>query len=102
MTVKSRLNEKMREGVAAVLPIALIVMVLCFTITPIPNDLMLSFVIGTVMLIVGMGLFTYGADASMTPLAYLTDNTTPESGIPAPRPRPVPSLSPCPFLLWRD
>ena len=68
MTVKSRLNEKMREGVAAVLPIALIVMVLCFTITPIPNDLMLSFVIGTVMLIVGMGLFTYGADASMTPM----------------------------------
>ena len=68
MAVKSRLNEKMREGVAAVLPIALIVMVLCFTITPIPTDLMLSFVIGTVMLIVGMGLFTYGAEASMTPM----------------------------------
>ena len=68
MAVKSRLNEKMREGVAAVLPIALIVMVLCFTVTPVPNDLMLAFVIGTVMLIVGMGLFTYGADASMTPM----------------------------------
>ena len=68
MAVKSRLNEKMREGVAAVLPIALIVMVLCFTITPIPTDLMLAFVIGTVMLIVGMGLFTYGAEASMTPI----------------------------------
>ena len=68
MAVKSRLNEKMREGVAAVLPIALIVMVLCFTVTPVPNDLMLAFVIGTVMLIAGMGLFTYGADASMTPM----------------------------------
>ena len=68
MAVRSGLNEKMREGVAAVLPIALIVMVLCFTITPIPTDLMLSFVIGTVMLIVGMGLFTYGADSSMTPI----------------------------------
>ena len=58
----------MREGVAAVLPIALIVMALCFTVAPIPNDLMLAFVIGTVMLIVGMGLFTYGAEASMTPI----------------------------------
>ena len=68
MAVKSQLSEKMREGVAAVLPIALIVMVLCFTVTPVPNDLMLAFVIGTVMLIAGMGLFTYGAEASMTPI----------------------------------
>ncbi len=68
MAVKTRLNEKMREGVAAVLPIALLVLALSFTIAPIPNDLMLAFVIGTVMLIVGMGLFTYGAEASMTPM----------------------------------
>ena len=68
MAVKSRLNEKLREGVAAVLPIALIVMVLCFTITPIPTDLMLAFVIGTVMLIVGMGFFQLGAEMSMTPI----------------------------------
>ena len=68
MTVKTRLYSKLREGVAAVLPIALIVMVLCFFVTPVPTDLMLAFVIGTVMLILGLGLFTYGAEASMTPM----------------------------------
>ena len=68
MTVKTRLYSKLREGVAAVLPIALIVMALCFFVTPVPTDLMLAFVIGTVMLILGLGLFTYGAEASMTPM----------------------------------
>ncbi len=68
MTVKTRLNSKLREGVASVLPIALIVMLLCFFVTPIPTDLMLAFVIGTAMLILGLGLFTYGAEASMTPM----------------------------------
>ncbi len=68
MTVKTRLYSKLREGVASVLPIALIVMLLCFFVTPIPTDLMLAFVIGTVMLILGLGLFTYGAEASMTPM----------------------------------
>ena len=68
MTVKTRLYSKLREGVAAVLPIALIVMALCFFVTPVPTDLMLAFLIGTVMLILGLGLFTYGAEASMTPM----------------------------------
>ena len=68
MTVKTRLYSKLREGIAAVLPIALIVMALCFFVTPVPTDLMLAFVIGTVMLILGLGLFTYGAEASMTPM----------------------------------
>lgn len=43
MTVKARLNLKLREGIASVLPIALIVMLLCFTITPVSTDLVLTF-----------------------------------------------------------
>lgn len=66
MTLKTRLGEKLKEGIASVLPIALIVAILCLTITPIPTDLMLSFIIGTAMLIIGLGLFTFGADNSMT------------------------------------
>ena len=66
MTVKTQLGEKLKEGIASVLPIALIVAILCLTITPIPTDLMLSFIIGTAMLIIGLGLFTYGADNSMS------------------------------------
>lgn len=66
MTLKTRLGEKLKEGIASVLPIALIVAILCLTITPVPTDLMLSFIIGTAMLIIGLGLFTFGADNSMT------------------------------------
>ena len=66
MRVKTMLKEKMREGIAAVAPIALIVVILCFTVTPVSAGLMLSFLIGTVMVICGLGLFTFGAENSMT------------------------------------
>ena len=66
MQSKTMLNEKLRESVAAVLPIALIVALLCFTVAPMSTDLMLAFIIGTAMLILGLGLFTFGAENSMT------------------------------------
>lgn len=56
----------MREAVASVLPIAMIVAVLCLFLVPVNNGLLLSFVIGTVMIIVGMGMFTIGSELSMT------------------------------------
>lgn len=62
------LNDKMHEAIASVLPITLIVLVLCFTITPIPNSMLVSFVLGAVMLVVGMAFFTLGADTAMTPI----------------------------------
>ncbi len=52
----------------SVLPILIIVCVLCLTVTPIPTDLMLSFLIGALFVIVGMGLFSLGADAAMSPI----------------------------------
>ena len=56
----------MKEALVSVLPVALIVALLCFTIAPMQTDLMLAFVIGTVMIIVGLGLFTFGSESSMT------------------------------------
>lgn len=56
----------MREAVASVLPIAIIVAALCLFLVPVNNGLLLSFVIGTVMIIVGMGMFTIGSELSMT------------------------------------
>lgn len=66
MLPKSLLKEKMRESVASVLPITLIVACLCLLLIPVNNGLMLSFLIGSVMIIIGMGLFTIGSDVSMT------------------------------------
>lgn len=65
---RNLLNDKMREAIASVLPITLIVLVLCFTITPIPNSMLVSFAFGAVMLVVGMAFFTLGADTAMTPI----------------------------------
>ena len=58
--------EKMRESIASVLPITLIVAALCLFLVPMDSALMLSFLIGSVMIIVGMALFTIGSERSMT------------------------------------
>ena len=65
---KTVLYEKIQEALASVLPITLIVLVLCFTISPLPTDTLLAFLVGAVLLILGMGLFTLGADTAMSPI----------------------------------
>ncbi len=65
---KQHFLEKFKEAAASVLPITLIVALMGFTFVPLQADLMLSFLIGTLMLIIGMGLFTVGSDVSMTPI----------------------------------
>ena len=66
MSSRSVLKEKLLEAVRSVLPITMIVALLSFTIAPLPTDLMLSFVIGTALLILGLGLFSFGSEASVT------------------------------------
>ena len=66
MSPKKMFFEKFREAAASVLPITLIVAVMCFSFVPVTTDLLLAFLVGAVMLIVGMGLFTMGSDVSMT------------------------------------
>lgn len=62
---KKLFPEKGREAVAAVLPITLIVAALCLVFVPVTTDLLLAFFIGSIMLIVGMAMFTVGSDTSM-------------------------------------
>jgi len=64
----SILTEKWKESFASVLPITLIVLVLCFLWVPAPVSAMLGFLMGAVLLVVGMGLFTLGTDLAMTPI----------------------------------
>jgi len=65
---KTALRAKIKESALSVFPIIVIVSLLCLFITPVRPDLLLCFLIGSVMLIVGMGLFSLGADQSMTPI----------------------------------
>ena len=59
------LRDKIVESLTAILPIALIVVALALTVTPLKAGTFVLFIAGVFLLIVGMGLFTQGADMSM-------------------------------------
>ena len=59
---RSKLNEKLQESLAAVLPILAIVLILSFTIAPLPTSVLMAFLFGAVLLVVGMMFFSLGAE----------------------------------------
>ncbi|HIS53224.1 MAG TPA: DUF1538 domain-containing protein [Candidatus Onthomonas avicola] len=63
-----RLKEKLMEALRAVLPIIGLVLLLCFTIAPISASILLCFLLGGVLLVVGEMFFTLGAEMSMSPM----------------------------------
>ena len=68
MKTKTILLEKIKESVASVLPVSLIILLLSFTICPLPNAIFISFLFSVFFMIFGMGLFTLGVDKSMMPM----------------------------------
>ena len=67
-SLHSKFQEKFSETLKAVLPILGIVLLLCFSIAPIPPSILMSFLLGAALLIVGMLLFNVGVELSMTPM----------------------------------
>ena len=65
---RSKFKEKLTETLKAVLPILAIVLLLCFSIAPIPPSILMTFLIGAILLIVGMLFFNVGVELSMTPI----------------------------------
>ena len=68
MILRHRLFEKLKEALAAVLPIVTLVLVLSMTAAPIPSGVMLSFLLGAFLLILGMMFFSVGAEVAMEPM----------------------------------
>lgn len=68
MRFQELLKEKIYESVVSVLPITAIVLLLSITVAPLSPGTLVMFLFGAVMLIVGMGFFTMGADISMLPM----------------------------------
>ena len=52
--LRDKLMEKLREALVAVLPIIVIVLILCFSVAPISPSILLCFLIGAVLLVLGM------------------------------------------------
>ena len=65
---RSKFREKLTETMKAVLPILAIVLLLCFSIAPIPPSILMTFLIGAILLIIGMLFFNVGVEISMTPI----------------------------------
>ncbi len=63
---RTLLTEKIRESLVSVLPIIAIVTLLCLFLVPMQPTLLLTFLIGALMIVVGLGLFSLGAERSMT------------------------------------
>lgn len=63
--LRNRLAGKLKEALTSVLPITGIVLLLNFTVSPMPPLTLALFLFASVFLILGMGLFTVGADMSM-------------------------------------
>lgn len=59
---------KLRESALSVLPVSAVVLALHFTLTPMPVWTLFMFLAGVALLILGMGLFTMGADLAMMPI----------------------------------
>ena len=66
--MNKKLKEKIAESLSAVLPITVIVVALCITVTPMPLAPLTLFLAGACLLIIGMGFFTLGADMAMMPI----------------------------------
>lgn len=59
------LLSKFKESIFSVLPITVLVLFLHFTLCPLDTWLLIMFLIGSLMLVVGMALFNLGADLSL-------------------------------------
>ena len=66
--MNQKLMEKIKESLSSVLPVTGIVVLIHLLLSPLPSGTFVLFLIGAALLILGMGLFTLGADLSMMPM----------------------------------
>ncbi len=63
--MKTALRDKIGESLTSIAPIAIIIAILALTLTPLDTGNFVLFIIGVLLLILGMGFFTQGADQSL-------------------------------------
>ncbi|GIN73668.1 hypothetical protein J14TS2_41430 [Bacillus sp. J14TS2] len=62
------LVSKIKEVLYAVLPITVIVLILHFTLTPLDFSFIIRFIIGAILIIIGLSIFLIGVDTGITPI----------------------------------
>ncbi|MCR2043018.1 DUF1538 domain-containing protein [Anaerosalibacter massiliensis] len=71
----SVLINKFKEVSLSVLPITLIVIILNFTVVPIKTEMLIRFIIGAIFVIIGLGIFLFGAEIGIGPIGNLMGET---------------------------
>lgn len=66
--IKQHLSGAISESLKSVLPIFAIVLILSISVAPMNSGVLVMFLFGTFLLIVGMSFFTIGSEISMQPL----------------------------------
>ena len=71
----SILIEKFKEVIFSVLPVSVIVLILHFTLTPLETPHLIRFLLGAVLIIIGLSIFLVGVDKGITPIGNLMGST---------------------------
>ena len=64
----NQILQKTKEVIRTLLPVVVLVLVLCFTIVDAGTDLIVRFLVGSLMLLVGLSVFLRGIDLAMAPI----------------------------------
>ncbi|HBC32651.1 MAG TPA: DUF1538 domain-containing protein [Clostridiales bacterium] len=59
------LFEKTKEVIQTLLPVVILVLLISFTIVDVGTDVIIRFIVGSVMLLMGLAIFLWGVDLSM-------------------------------------
>ncbi len=70
---------KFKEVLFAVLPTTVIVLVLHFTLTPLDAPMLVRFLVGAVLIVLGLSVFLFGVDLGISPIGHLMGGTLTKS-----------------------
>lgn len=62
------LVDKTKEVIRTLLPVVILVLALCFTTVDVESEIIVRFIVGSVLLLVGLSVFLWGVDLSMNPI----------------------------------
>jgi hypothetical protein len=76
------LLKQLRDVSLSVLPITILVIILNFTIIPVESQMFIRFLIGAFLVIIGLGIFLFGAHLGITPIGNLMGETIAKTNRP--------------------
>lgn len=75
----SIIKEKLKEVSMSVIPVSLIVLLINFTLVKMNNEVIYRFILGSILIIIGLTIFLLGVDIGITPLGGKLGNALAKS-----------------------